>query len=87
MFGFSKLELGIDLSSEFREDDTWRVFLDELYEFTRSHRERVQEMMRTRGEEPVECRNCREEVVLWHGGSCDLCGHWQDFEDTDIEAR
>lgn len=80
IFAFGASELGIDLASEFRTDDTWRVFLDELNAFTRAHSKRLGEIMRTRGDDPVECENCGEEVVPWHGGSCELCGHWQDFE-------
>lgn len=83
VFAFGRSELGIDLTTEFRNDDTWRIFLDELYEFTEDYCGRLQEIMRTRGDDPVECKNCGEEVAPWHGGNCELCGHWQDFEDTE----
>ena len=83
IFAFAASELGIDLASEFRNDDTWRVLLDELNSFTCTHSKRLAEIMRTRGEDPVECKNCGKEAVPWYGGSCELCGHRQDFESEE----
>jgi hypothetical protein len=80
VFSFGKAELGIDLSKEFQADDAWPSLLEELYQFTESYRKRLEAMMCTRGDDPVECSKCGEEAVPWHGGTCELCGHWQDFE-------
>ncbi len=80
VFAFGKIELGIDLASDFQKDDTWRTLLDELMEFVRSHSARLQEVIRASGDEPVECQECGEVTVSWQSGSCELCGHWQDFQ-------
>ena len=80
VFSFGRAELGIDFAKDFQMDDTWRSLLEELYQFTESYRKRLKAIMCTRGDHPVECANCGEEVVPWHGGSCELCGHWQDFD-------
>jgi hypothetical protein len=80
VFSFSRAELGIDLAKEFQTDDTWRCLIEELNQFTESYREKLAAIMRTRGDDPVECSNCGEEMVPWHGGSCEFCGHWHDFE-------
>lgn len=85
VFSFGKAELGIDLAKEFQADDAWRSLLEELYQFTESYRKRLQAMMCTRVDDPVECSNCGEDVVPWHGGSCKLCGHWQDFEAIETQ--
>ena len=84
VFSFGTAELGIDLAKDFQTDDTWRSLLEELHQFTESYRKRLAEIMRSQGDDPVECSNCGQDVVPWHGGSCELCGHWQDFE--TIEA-
>jgi hypothetical protein len=80
VFSFARTELGINLAEEFQTDDTWRCLLEELHQFTESYRKRLAEIMRTRGDDPVECSNCGEEMVPWHGGSCEFCGHWHHFE-------
>lgn len=80
LFCFARAELGIDLAKEFQTDDTWRCLVEELNQFTESYREKLVAIMRTRGDDPVECSNCGEEMVPWHGGSCEFCGHWHDFE-------
>ncbi len=80
VFSFGRAELGIDLSKEFQADDAWASLLEELYQFTESYQKRLEAMMCTRGDDPVECSKCGEEAVPWHGGSCELCGHWNDFE-------
>ena len=83
VFSFGRAELGIDFAKDFQADATWRSLLEQLHQFTESYRKRLAEIMRSRGDDPVECSNCGEDVVPWHGGSCEFCGHWQDFESND----
>lgn len=80
-FSFSHEELGIDLSADFKGDDTWQMLLDEVYEFARSHGKRLEEKLRSSGDYPSSCDQCGELTVPAQGGSCELCGHWQSVDD------
>ena len=80
LFCFARAELGIDLAKDFQADDTWQCLVEELNQFTESYRKKLAAIMRTRGDDPVECSICGEEMVPWHGGSCEFCGHWHDFD-------
>jgi hypothetical protein len=75
-FAFADRELGIDLAQEFKKDDTWRAFLEELAEFVRAHGKRIAENLRETGNYPEYCVQCEEYTVADQGGSCELCGHW-----------
>ncbi len=79
--GFAQDELGTDLSSEFKSDDTWTMLLNELYEFTKAHGVRLEARFRAKGEYPTCCDECGELTVPMWGGSCELCGHWQSIEE------
>lgn len=79
--GFAQDELGIDLSSEFKSDDTWTMLLDELYAFSKAHGARLEARFLAKGEYPTCCDECGELTVPIRGGSCELCGHWQSIED------
>lgn len=80
--GFAQDELGTDLSSEFKSDDTWAMLLNELYEFANAHGARVEARFRAKkGEYPTCCDECGELTVPMWGGSCELCGHWQSIEE------
>jgi hypothetical protein len=78
-FTFAGDHLGTDLAAEFKEDDTWRMLIDDLYEFVRAHGARIETKFREKGEYPSCCDNCGELTVPMRGGSCELCGHWQDI--------
>lgn len=80
-FAFAHDELKIDLAGDFKTDDTWKMLLEELYEFARSHGARLETRLRTRGEYPQCCDECGELTVPTRGGSCELCGHWQSIDD------
>lgn len=80
-FSFAHEELGIDLSADFKDDDTWQMLLEEVYEFARSHGKRLEEKLRARGDFPSCCDQCEELTVPARGGSCELCGHWQSVDD------
>lgn len=80
VFAFSKEELGYDLSAEFKKDDTWRVLIDELYQFARAHGARIEARLQREGAYPVCCDSCGKLAVPSFGGACELCGHWNDTE-------
>lgn len=81
-FAFARDELEIDLATDFQTDDTWKVLLNELYEFARAHGTRLEARLRTNGEFPLCCDECGALTVPAHGGSCELCGHWQSIDDA-----
>jgi hypothetical protein len=73
-FGFSEEHLKIDLSQDFKKDDTWRVLIEQAEAFTQAHSERVR---RNAPHVILEtCSVCHQETVT-SLGSCTLCGHWQ----------
>ena len=80
-FAFAQDELAIDLASNFKDDDTWRTLLDELYQFAKAHGARLEARMRVKGEYPQCCDECGELTVPMRAGSCELCGHWQSVDD------
>lgn len=81
-FSFAADHLGTDLAADFKRDDTWRLLIDELYDFARAHGARIEAKLRENGEYPSCCVACGEKTVPMRGGSCELCGHWQDIGDT-----
>lgn len=80
-FSFAKEHLGTDLAAEFKRDDTWRLLIDELYDFVRVHGGRLEAKLREKGEYPSCCDACGELTVPMRSGSCELCGHWQNVGD------
>lgn len=80
-FAFAVEHLGTDLAADFKQDDTWRMLIDDLYDFVRAHGARMEAKLREKGECPCCCDACGELTVPMRGGSCELCGHWQDVDD------
>jgi hypothetical protein len=78
---FAHDELGIDLSDGFKSDDTWKMLLEELYEFVKAHGARLEAKLVAKGEHPTCCEACGELTVPMRSGSCELCGHWQSIEE------
>lgn len=81
-FSFAAEHLGTDLAADFKHDDTWRSLIEELYDFVRAHGARLEAKLRDKGEYPSCCNACGELTVPMRGGSCELCGHWQDVEEA-----
>lgn len=77
---FSQRALAIDLSEQFKDDDTWAMLCNESYEFTRAYAARIEERLHAEGQHPQSCDNCGEITIPFWGGSCELCGHWQSLE-------
>ena len=81
-FSFAVEQLDTDLAADFKHDDTWRSLIDELSDFVRAHGARLEAKLRDKGEFPSCCDVCGELTVPMRGGSCELCGHWQDVDDA-----
>jgi hypothetical protein len=81
-FSFALEHLGTDRAADFKRDDTWRAFIEELYDFVRAHGARIEAKLIAKGEYPSRCDACGELTVPIGGGSCALCGHWQDVDDA-----
>lgn len=79
--GFAHDELGVDLSADFKSDDTWNMLRNELYEFSKAHGARLEARFRAKGEYASCCDECGELTVPMRGGSCELCGHWQSIDE------
>ena len=80
-FSFAAENLGTDLTEDFKQDDTWRRLIEELYGFVRAHGARIEAKFIEKGEYPSCCEVCGELTVPMRGGCCELCGHWQDVDD------
>lgn len=78
-FSFAAEHLGADLSKDFKRDDTWRVLLDELDTFATAHGARIEAKLAQKGQVTLYCDICNQPTVPELGGSCELCGHWQDL--------
>lgn len=83
VFSFAKRELDLDLSRDFRKDDTWNMLLNELYEFAKAHGRRIESELASRKEIAVFCDQCGAETVSVQNGSCELCGHWKSVDLDD----
>ena len=82
-FSFSEHELGTDISETFKEDDTWRTFIEDMYQFAGAYGDRIAQRQRDAGGWTVYCDECQQETVPIGGGVCLLCGHWQDDDDDE----
>jgi hypothetical protein len=78
---FALDHLGIDLTADFKKDDTWRMLVEELYTFASAHGARIQAKLEAKGDCPAPCDACGQATVPMGGGSCELCGHWQEVEE------
>jgi hypothetical protein len=80
-FAFARDELAINLENDFKRDDTWKMLLEAVYDFARSHGKRLEARLRAKGDFPQCCDECGELTVPLSGGSCELCGHWQSIDE------
>jgi hypothetical protein len=79
---FALAELDLDLAAQHKGDDTWRELISRLDEFAVDHSARVERRLRDRGEAALVCEECGAEAVTFSGGSCLVCGHWQEPDDA-----
>jgi hypothetical protein len=75
--GFAEEHLGIDLSADFKRDDTWTMLIQQAYEFAKAHSARI--ATKAPNVFLMRCDECETEMVT-DMGSCLLCGHWQETE-------
>ena len=76
-FSFAREQLNVDLTKQFQKDATWEQLLSELSEFHRAYKDRLETRLKAHGVFTVDCDRCGASTVT-PGGSCELCGHWQD---------
>jgi hypothetical protein len=81
-FSFAQEHLRTDLAADFKRDDTWRMLIEELYDFVRAHGRRIEAKLMKMGEYPSCCDSCGEQTIPMRGGSCEICGHWQEVDDS-----
>ena len=74
--GFAEEHLGIDLSADFKKDDTWSMLIQQAQEFARAHSSRI--ATKAPNVFLMRCDECQTETVT-DVGSCLLCGHWQEM--------
>jgi hypothetical protein len=60
---FAGEHLGVDLAKPFMADDTWKVLLDDLFEFTSEHMTRLEERLSESGIPAMECVECGAATV------------------------
>lgn len=82
---FAHEHLGRDLAYEFKRDDTWQMLIGELTEFSQNHGIRIRKKMEADGLLVATCEFCENMTVPLIGGACELCGHWNYFDD-DVPA-
>jgi hypothetical protein len=76
--GFAEEHLDMDLSADFKKDDTWGMLIQQAREFALAHSARISTKAR-QNEFLISCDECGTESVT-DVGSCLLCGHWQETE-------
>lgn len=82
IFGFSSKELDQDLKDDFKNDDTWVMLVNQLYEFTQAHGQRISEVMAEIGGPVGYCSYCDQETVDLIYEYCNLCGQNDESEEN-----
>jgi hypothetical protein len=80
---FAERELGIDLAEQFKHDDTWTAFIDELFEFAVAHGKRMERVLAAAGTPAIPCNMCGSVTVSLGSETCYVCGHWQSTGASD----
>ena len=80
---FAKAHLDVDLSEDFRKDDTWMMLLNEFFEFAWHHGKRIEAELSARSSAIAECQECGAMTVPVLSNTCRLCGHWQQYDDNE----
>jgi hypothetical protein len=83
IFSFDSSELKIDLEEDFKEDDTWILLVEGLYEFANEHGPRISSRLIELGGPVGSCSYCGQDTVdlIWE--RCSLCG--QSYEPDEDE--
>lgn len=77
--GFADRELGYDISRRFHRDDTWRQLVERNAAFVEAHEARLKQARRS-DEFAYACDFCHAMTISIYGGSCALCGHWNQID-------
>jgi len=78
---FAQTHLGVDIAFAYKRDDTWQQLLTTHYDFAKAHTARHEAALNATNEYFVACEFCGALAVSPTGGSCTLCGHWNDIPD------
>lgn len=76
---FAQQELGYDLSHRFHRDDTWKQLIENSSAFVKAHEARLTRPAPS-GELAYPCDFCHAMTISRYGGSCSLCGHWNQID-------
>lgn len=79
---FALQELGYDLSYRFHRDDTWTQLIENSAAFVKAHEARLTRPVPS-GEFAYPCDFCHAMTISRYGGSCALCGHWNQIDPDD----
>jgi len=85
IFSFGASELKRNFEDDFKEDDTWLMLVEGLYEFANEHGSRISAGLIAMGRPVDSCSYCGQDTVdlIWE--SCSLCG--QNHEPDEDEDR
>ncbi len=86
IFSFAASELKQDLDEDFKNDDTWLLFIETLYEFADAHGPRISAELIKRGAPVGSCSHCGQDTVdlIWE--RCILCGqNYESDEENELE--
>ncbi|WP_018993288.1 hypothetical protein [Thioalkalivibrio sp. ALgr1] len=85
VFAFASKELEADLEEQFKDDDTWTLLVEQLYEFAEQYGPRISELMVEVGGPVGSCTRCGQDTVDLIFERCRLCGceyeRDEDFSD------
>ena len=78
---FAKIHLGHDFFGyAYKKDDTWKLLIEKNSAFLKAYTERHEASAKMGKKYYVSCEFCNALAVEPTGGSCTLCGHWNQVE-------
>lgn len=83
---FAASELGTDIAFRFRGDDTWNQLLQQHTAFARAHSSRLERTLVAEGKRIQQCNFCNAMAQDLDTGSCSLCGHWENLNETNDDV-
>jgi hypothetical protein len=79
---FAQQELGYDISTRFNRDDTWKQLIENSTAFKKAHEARLTRTPPS-SEFAYPCDFCNAITISRYGGSCALCGHWNQIDQDE----
>ncbi|MEA3432630.1 MAG: hypothetical protein U9R01_08215 [candidate division WOR-3 bacterium] len=83
IFNFSKYNLGLDLETEFKQDDQWSELID-IYEFWEAHSKALENQLLDEGKPICECPLCGAQTFDLTVMKCALCDHSDEEVECDV---